>query len=768
MKCRVVLFPLFLLSPLARADYHPTIRAGTTVSGDVVDGSQGDQYVYGVLTDSTIAGQNAWSDIASGGQTDNIDVTHQGTLFLEPGARADHTLVTDGGMLQVNGVSRNAEVENGGEMDINAGKNGMNNALLGGLAINTTAGAGGVVINRYGVDIRTRVDTGGELDTGWDYPYETRNTALSFQAVIGSGGTQRVTNGGTSVGSRVNAGGYQLVSGTWHYDNVTDNQPSAWYPGTALNSTVYGVMADRGGRDKGTTVAGGGQYLLDDGGHAQALTVLQGGRAQIRDGALDGFWLDGWLVAGADATLSGNGVVSERGTLALNEGVQTNNLDLTLSGALLLHNARDETPHAYQLGNVDLDGGTVWFDPVSFSTLTMNSLSGAGNFMMYTDMADQQGDFLNITGEASGSFGIWIADTGEAPADDAPLPLIHTGGGDAQFTLLNPGQRVDVGTWEYALTPDGQGNWALTPEATPTPSTDAVLAMASVVPTIVHSEIVPLQDRLDAVRAQTHSGALWSAVLNSRVDVNRTGNAAYRQRLGGLVIGYDASQRLNGGVVTWGVAGSYSRSSLDLSNNGDGSVDSYSAALYASWYTTDHFWLDGMLKSNLFNQHLRARMSSGGRADGSYTTPGAGGSLSAGYDLRLTDLTLSPFIGFSAFITQSDDYRLSNGMQAQPGVARSALAQGGIRISQPLTTRQGWQLTPWLKVALDQEFVHSNPVRVNDDRFNNDLAGTRGSYQAGISASLTPHMRLSAAVRYQKGEGMESPWTGELGLSYRF
>lgn len=71
-------------------------------------------------------------------------------------------------------------------------------------------------------------------------------------------------------------------------------------------------------------------------------------------------------------------------------------------------------------------------------------------------------------------------------------------------------------------------------------------------------------------------------------------------------------------------------------------------------------------------------------------------------------------------------------------------------------------------MALEQEFAHSNPVRVNDDRFNNDIAGTRGSYQAGISAALTRQMRLSATVQYQNGEGMESPWTGELGFSYTF
>lgn len=175
-----------------------------------------------------------------------------------------------------------------------------------------------------------------------------------------------------------------------------------------------------------------------------------------------------------------------------------------------------------------------------------------------------------------------------------------------------------------------------------------------------------------------------------------------------------------------------------------------------------------MLKGNLFNQHLNARMSSGGHADGSYTIPGLGGSLVSGYNARFANTTLSPFVSFTGFISQSDDYWLSNGMQTHLCTAKSALEQVGFRLRQNITTHSGMQFIPWLKIALEQEFVHNNPVRVNDDNFNNDSAGTRGSYRAGISATLTPHTHIYANINYEKGDGMESPWTGNAGLSYRF
>ncbi|WP_330982144.1 MULTISPECIES: autotransporter outer membrane beta-barrel domain-containing protein [Enterobacterales] len=47
-------------------------------------------------------------------------------------------------------------------------------------------------------------------------------------------------------------------------------------------------------------------------------------------------------------------------------------------------------------------------------------------------------------------------------------------------------------------------------------------------------------------------------------------------------------------------------------------------------------------------------------------------------------------------------------------------------------------------------------------------AGTRGSYQAGISAALTPHTHIYASINYEKGDGMESPWTGNIEVGYNF
>ncbi|XPE50466.1 autotransporter outer membrane beta-barrel domain-containing protein [Shigella flexneri] len=48
--------------------------------------------------------------------------------------------------------------------------------------------------------------------------------------------------------------------------------------------------------------------------------------------------------------------------------------------------------------------------------------------------------------------------------------------------------------------------------------------------------------------------------------------------------------------------------------------------------------------------------------------------------------------------------------------------------------------------------------------FNNDVAGTRGVYQAGIRSSFTPTLSGHLSVSYGNGAGVESPWNTQAGV----
>ncbi|MGK4301795.1 autotransporter outer membrane beta-barrel domain-containing protein, partial [Klebsiella pneumoniae] len=52
--------------------------------------------------------------------------------------------------------------------------------------------------------------------------------------------------------------------------------------------------------------------------------------------------------------------------------------------------------------------------------------------------------------------------------------------------------------------------------------------------------------------------------------------------------------------------------------------------------------------------------------------------------------------------------------------------------------------------------------------FNNDVAGTRGVYQAGIRSSFTPTLSGHLSVSYGNGAGVESPWNTQAGVVWTF
>ncbi|EOF6273449.1 pertactin-like passenger domain-containing protein [Salmonella enterica] len=142
--------------------------------------------------------------------------------------------------------------------------------------------------------------------------------------------------------------------------------------------------------------------------------------------------------------------------------------------SLQLNNAGACTTNClYTLNSLVLSGGSVarYNSPpgtsTGWNTLNLSSLAGNGDFYMHTEVASGKGDLLNITGNATGSFRLFVQDSGVSPTSDDSLLLVKTGGGDAVFTLGNKGGLVELGTWEYRLKENNSGSWLLSPDLRP-------------------------------------------------------------------------------------------------------------------------------------------------------------------------------------------------------------------------------------------------------------------------------------------------------------
>ena len=112
---------------------------------------------------------------------------------------------------------------------------------------------------------------------------------------------------------------------------------------------------------------------------------------------------------------------------------------------------------------------------------------------------------------------------------------------------------------------------------------------------------------------------------------------------------------------------------------------------------------------------------------------------------------------------QGKSFSLDSELKADNAATHSLLGKVGMTLEH----RNQW-LSPYIKVALAQEFARDNDVEVNGHRFSNDLYGTRAEVGAGLALSLADNLQLHADFDYMHGQGIEQPWGANVGVRYAF
>ena len=724
------------------------VSSGGSATGTTIN-SGGHQYVNssGSATGTTING-SGYQFVSSGGSATSTTINSGGYQNVYVNGNVTKTTITDGGILQVDAGGSASQVtqNSGGAIVANtsavlSGTNGKGTfSIAGGSAVNMLLENGGLLTVLGGHDASdTTVGSDG---------------TLSVQSGGVLRGTTTLTDKGTLVGDVVtNEGNLYFL-----------NNSAATFAG-ALTGT--GTLTQEGGN---TRFSG---LLSQDGG-----ITLQSGAAMTMDA----------LQANANVTTqSGTTLTLDNGSILTGSvtGDNTGAGDMTVKGASVWHLGGDST-----VGALTLDNGTVDFRPSATTGLTQafrpvslvsESLSGNGTFRMNTDIASHTGDMLNVTGNASGNFVLDIRNTGLEPVSaGTPLQVVHTGSGDAAFSLN--GGKVDAGTWEYYLNKENT-DWYLKADSSqpgtdnPVPpvrhttkSADAVLDMATAPVYVFNSELQSLRFRHGDVMQNTRlPGGVWGRYTGSDTRINGGAGSGYSLTQSGMETGGDTVFDLNDSRLAVGAFVSYTDNSISHNRGGSSTVGSTGGGLYATWFNNDGYYVDGVVKVNRFRNELRTWMSDGTAVKGDYHQNGFGGSLEAGRTFSLNENTwIQPYLRSTAFRAESKDISLDNGMKAKAGTTKSLQGEVGVNLGMNLDVA-GTVVRPYLTTAVSHEFSDNNKVRINDSyNFTNDISGTTGKYGAGVSAQLTANAGVWAEASYQNGENTESPVTGSVGFRINF
>nr|WP_306470516.1 autotransporter outer membrane beta-barrel domain-containing protein [Pseudomonas sp. efr-133-TYG-103a] len=415
-----------------------------------------------------------------------------------------------------------------------------------------------------------------------------------------------------------------------------------------------------------------------------------------------------------------------------------------------------------------MDGGSIGFSGEGFHSLKLGSLSGRGLFDMRINLDSGEGDLLDVAGKAEGRYRLRVQNTGveAVPESFEALRVVHTEGGNAEFGLV--GGRADLGVYSYELQRQGTDWFIVGSGKVISPSTQSALALFNAAPTVWNSELTTLRSRLGEVRGSEEGGG-WMRSYGNRFNASLDSGVSYEQKQQGLSFGADAPVPVSDGHLMVGVMGGYSKSDLDIGRGTSGQVDSYYVGAYGTWLSDDGYYVDGVLKLNQFHNESNVAMSDGTKAKGDYSNTALGGSIEVGKHVKLADgYFVEPFVQMSSVWIDGDSYTLDNGLQADTGRTQSVLGKIGSTVGRSFVLEDGGVVQPYVRAALAHEFSRNNEVKVNGQRFDNGLFGSRAELGAGVSVSLSERLQVHADFDYMKGEHVEQPWGANVGLRLAF
>lgn len=803
-------------------------RVGTTVNTDtrlqMLDDS--------TVVDTTVLGklQNAGAidtgtQVMSGGVlmlvtgedtgnpavSNNATINQGGVAQLYDKATANDWVINGGfvGIQRADAVANNTEV-NGGSLVVYSG------------TANQTTVTAGKLLNLGGTDVGTVVSDAGNITL-----QGAGSTAYSSGTIITAGGNAVIK--GDSIGEDWTINGTRddyvtLESDTAVLNNSTLNSGNVVVNRGTVNALTSngGDVMNYGGVTNGVTMVDGTFYQTGDLTPSSSdLTVGEAALAHIQSGTLHGAVVDGRLNivpngfdTGVTTTLSGAVAIGATGELAISAGVITDDTQITNAGNILLRvNSWETGQYGFSLGDLVQSGGVVSFDPVGYSTLTLGTLSGSGVFNMNTSIADGVGDLVVVTGSATGNHGILVQDQGTSPTTASSLYLVRTADQPATFSLTNVGQAVDLGTYQYMLVADGKGGWLLAPKVEPqpdpvdpvvpdepispvepskpetptvpdvpaidpvvprgqpviTPSAAALLAAATVDPILSKHGFDITNARLAALNTVDHASAFWATADSARYNVNAAAGANYWMQLSSVTLGLDTAVSDDSGNLVYGGYFGVTHGDVHFTGRGNGGMDvnAYLSGLYGNYLSTTGYFVDGTVQLSYMTHDIDTHMTSGTAVNGSHNSYGIAANVKGGKHIPVGPVTVSPYVSMTGFTNSSRTVNLDNNMTGRFAATQSLLPGVGIRVGSAVNVGNT-TVKPYVDVVVEHELVNNNTVHINNDKFTNDLSGTRVTYRTGVDMAVTTDFSVQIGVQGSQGNHIDSPWAATIGGRWTF
>ena len=423
--------------------------------------------------------------------------------------------------------------------------------------------------------------------------------------------------------------------------------------------------------------------------------------------------------------------------------------------------------------SVSLQNGSVWnvtgastVDALAIKDSTVNITKATVNTGTF---ASQNGTLivdassentLDISGKASGDLSVYSA--GSLDLINEQTAFISTG----KDSTLKATGTTEGGLYQYDLTQGADGNFYFVKNTHKASNASSVIqAMAAAPANVANLQADTLSARQDAVRlSENDKGGVWIQYFGGKQKHTTAGNASYDLDVNGVMLGGDTRFMTEDGSWLAGVAMSSAKGDMTTMQS-KGDTEGYSFHAYLSRQYNNGIFIDTAAQFGHYSNTADVRlMNGGGTIKADFNTNGFGAMVKGGYTWKDGNgLFIQPYAKLSALTLEGVDYQL-NGVDVHSDSYNSVQGEAGTRVGYDFAVGNA-TVKPYLNLAALNEFSDGNKVRLGDESVNASIDGAAFRVGAGVQADITKNMGAYASLDYTKGDDIENPLQGVVGIN---
>ncbi|EPD9053208.1 outer membrane autotransporter HyxB [Escherichia coli] len=410
-------------------------------------------------------------------------------------------------------------------------------------------------------------------------------------------------------------------------------------------------------------------------------------------------------------------------------------------------------------GSSTVDALAVKDSTVNITKATVNTGTFASqNGTLIVDASSE--NTLDISGKASGDLRVYSA--GSLDLINEQTAFISTG----KDSTLKATGTTEGGLYQYDLTQGADGNFYFVKNTHKASNASSVIqAMAAAPANVANLQADTLSARQDAVRlSENDEGGVWIQYFGGKQKHTTAGNASYDLDVNGVMLGGDTRFMTEDGRWLAGVAMSSAKGDMTTMQS-KGDTEGYSFHAYLSRQYNNGIFIDTAAQFGHYSNTADVRlMNGGGTIKADFNTNGFGAMVKGGYTWKDGNgLFIQPYAKLSALTLEGVDYQL-NGVDVHSDSYNSVLGEAGTRVGYDFAVGNAI-VKPYLNLAALNEFSDGNKVRLGDESVNASIDGAAFRVGAGVQADITKNMGAYASLDYTKGDDIENPLQGVVGIN---